>query len=922
MEAPNTAYRLFHVRRYDGATMALSAGARLGPYEVLAPIGAGGMGEVYRARDTRLNRDVAIKVLPEAFAKDPERLARFEREAQVLASLNHPHIAALHGLEESGSVCALVMEYVEGEDLAQRIARGAIPIDDVLPIARQIADALEAAHDVGVVHRDLKPANVKVRPDGTVKVLDFGLAKALDLQSSPLSGAALAADMSPTVFGGATVAGVILGTAAYMSPEQAAGRPVDRRADLWAFGVLMVEMLTGRQVFSGETITHVLASVLKTDPDWTTLPAGTPAPIRRLLRRCLEKDRKRRLDSAAAARLEIEEAIAGPSHETISMVVAPPAPGWRRALPWIAAVVVAMVAGSAAWLLKPSVPPAVVRLSIPLPAGQQLTRANQPALAISPDGRNVVYAAIQGEPAIQQLYLRALDSDESKPLAGTEGAFSPFFSPDGNMIGFFADGKLKKIAVTGGAAMTLADAPSPGGASWGRDGVLAVQLLQVGQKGLQRIAQDGSNVQPLTRIASGEFIQRWPSFLPGGDALLFVGSATGATWGGAHVAVEAVTGSEPSTSAAKILTKGTQPWYAPTGHLLYVQSGTLMAAPFDPGRQALTGDAVPVLENVMQFNTTGAAQYSLSATGTLVYLAGRVADVRSTLVWVSRDGREQPLPAVPQNYIFPRVSPDGRTLAVQIIDQEEQTWVYDVVGDRLRRLTFEGSVNNIPVWAPDGKRIAFSSNRTGVASNVFWTLADGSGGTERLTTSEHVNFPNSFSADGQLLAYVEVTPETGSDIWVLPMASRKPAPFLRAAHEETAPALSPDGRWMAYASNESGRREIFVMPYPGPGGKWQVSTDGGHEPRWNPRGGELFYRSGNRFMVMEVDTTSGFSTGKPRVLMEGPYLTSGGYPFYDVTADGQRFLMLKPVSQQTTMPTQIQVVLNFLEELKRVVPSR
>ena len=738
--------------------MPLSVGARLGSFEVLAPLGAGGMGEVYRARDTRLNRDVAIKVLPDAFLKDPGRLARFQREAEVLASLNHPHIAHIHGLEESGSVRALVMELVEGEDLAQRIARGALPVDDALRIARQIAEALEAAHEQGIIHRDLKPANVKVRPDGTVKVLDFGLAKAGEPLSSSSADAVLANSptiTSATVPGGVTGVGVILGTAAYMSPEQAAGRPVDRRSDLWAFGIVLLEMLTGRRVFTGETVSHVLASVLKSEPDWTALPPDTPAPIRKLLRRCVEKDCRRRLDSAAAARLEIEEALS-PTGDERATSVQPPGSAWRRALPWSVAAVLAIAASVATWLVKSPAPQQPVRLAINLPPGQRLAALNQPALAISPDGTKLVYVAVQdrdpnaapatqGQPAIQRLYVRALDSQEVKPVSGTEGAAGPFFSPDGQWIGFFAGGQLKKVSVNGGAAVTLALAPSPGGASWSSQGTLAVQLRQVGQQGLQQLSQEGGTPQPLTLLAKGEFIHRWPAFLPGEQALLFVGSATGATWGNSHVAVEAIAEGvrkSPAAPAATTLAKGTQPRFAPTGHLLYAQSGTLMAAPFDARRLALTGAAVPALEGVMQFNTTGAARYSVSATGTLVYVAGKLADDKSRLVWVSRGGEEQPLQAVPHNYVFPRVSPDGRRVAVEILEQEEQTWVYDVSSDHLTRLAFEGSVNNIPAWSPDGKRIAFSSNRASVASNVFWSLADGSGGAERLTTSDACQFPD------------------------------------------------------------------------------------------------------------------------------------------------------------------------------------
>jgi Tol biopolymer transport system component len=907
----------------------LTPGARLGPYDVQAPLGAGGMGEVYRARDTRLNRDVAIKVLPDAFANNPERLARFNREAQVLASLNHSNVAHIYGLERQegrdrqDGTSFIVMELVEGVTLADRIAIGAVPLDEALPIAKQIADALEAAHELGIIHRDLKPANVKVRPDGTVKVLDFGLAKALDPLSSSSTAATLA--NSPTITSplahGMTAFGVILGTAAYMSPEQAAGKPVDRRSDLWAFGVVLLEMLTGHRVFTGETVTHVLSAVLKSEPDWSLLPRDTPASIRKLLRRCLEKDRKRRLDSAADARLEIEEAIDTAGDEKV--VPATVRGEWRRALPWGVAAGLAVAASAVTWVMKEPSPQSAVRLAINLPPGQRLAALNQPALAISPDGRNLVYVATHDNGGAQQLYVRPLESQDAKPISGTEGAVGPFFSPDGQWIGFFAGGQLKKVSVSGGAVVPLASAPSPGGGSWSRDGTLAVQLMIVGQQGLQQVPEGGGEPRQLTLLAKGEFIHRWPEFLPGGRSLLFVESATGATWGSAHIAVEPIEEGEkrkPAASSRTVLAQGSQPRYAPTGHLLYAQAGTMMAAPFDARRLAVTGPAVPVLDGVMQFNMTGAAQYNLSATGTLVYLPGKISDAQSRLAWVSRTGQEQLLPAVAHNYIYPRVSPDGRRLAVEILEQEEQTWIYDISSDHLTRLAFEGSVNNIPAWSPDGKRVVFSSNRSGVASNVFWALADGSGGAERLTTSEHVNFPTSVSSKGQL-AYVEVAPDTGSDIWVLQISDRKAQPFVRTRFDETAPAFSPDGRWLAYSSTESGRREIFVQPYPGSGGKWQISTDGGHEPVWNPKGRELFYRIGSRVMAVDVDTTSGFSAGKPRALFEGPYAVGTGFPLYDVSPDGQRFLMLKPVDVQAA-PTQINVALNWLEELKRRVPVK
>ncbi|MSO21542.1 MAG: hypothetical protein EXQ56_14030, partial [Acidobacteria bacterium] len=567
---------------------------------------------------------------------------------------------------------------------------------------------------------------------------------------------------------------------------------------------------------------------------------------------------------------------------------------------------------------------AVSRLAITLPPGQRLAALDQPAIAISPDGKNLVYVASQsrdregagaavsnggqdqgqnqnqppladarGTVTAQQLYLRPLDSNEAKPIAGTEGATGPFFSPDGQWIGFFAGGKLKKVSVNGGSAVTLASAPQPGGASWSSQGTLAVQPINSTQA-LQQVSQEGGTPQPLTRLGKGENYHRWPEFLPNGQGLLFAGSSNSGTWNNAQIDVQPVGTGTPGE--AKNLAQGTQPRYAASskmgdkmaGHLLYAQAGTLMAAPFDAQRLALSGAAVPALEGMMQSGSTGAAQYSVSATGTLAYLAGGVAGDQSLLVWVSRNGEEQVLPAAPHNYRFPRVSPDGRRVAVAIADQESQVWVYDVSRDTLTRLTFEGNNNSVPAWSPDGKRIAFWSNRAG-PQNLFWQAADGSGAAERLTTSDNQNSPNSFSPDGQLLAFFEVNPQTGRDIWVLNLKDRKAQLFLKTPYEETAPKFSPDGKWLAYSSDESGRREIYVQPYPGPGGKWQISTDGGQEPVWNLKGGELFYRSGSKIMAVDVNQSrdregagvsgagsSAFSAGKPHMLFDGPYLPTTG----------------------------------------------
>jgi Tol biopolymer transport system component len=861
----------------------ITAGTRLGPYEIVSALGAGGMGEVYQAHDTKLGRDVAIKVLPEAFAHDPDRLSRFQREAKMLAALNHPAIATIYGLEQTNGTSYLVMELVSGETLQQRVTRGGrLPVEDALGICRQIAEALEAAHEKGIVHRDLKPANVKVTAEGKVKVLDFGLAKAFaggESGSDPSN--------SPTLSAAGTMQGVILGTAAYMSPEQARGKAVDKRTDIWAFGCVLYELLTGQQAFHGDTVTEILAAVLRGEPDWPALPAATPTKARDLLRRCLQKDKTLRERDAGDACMEIQEALAAQS-------VSPPTRGfarrgWREAVVLgLAGLAMAVVAGLAVWNLKlaaPQAPRPVSRFTITLPPGQQLAGLRDgPAVALSPDGTRLAYVASQGGP--QQLYLRAMDSLEAKLVPGTEGAVEPFFSPDSQWLGFFAGGKLKKISVSGGAAVALDDAGrNPRGAGWGSQGLIAFAATGVSPLFLQG-SDAGGPLQPLTRLENGEGSHRWPEFLPGGKAVLFAFSTNNTNWTNPQVAVQSIGTGE----RRNLIPGGTQPRYAPSGHLVYAQAGSLMAVTFDAQRLTAAGPAVPVVEGVLQ-SLTGAAHYSISATGSLAYVPGgvQVNQNQSRLVWVSRTGAEQPLAAPVHTYQAPRLSPVDRRVAVSIQEQGTQVWLYDLSRDTLSPLTFEGG--QFPIWTLDGKRVAFFS---GAPTNLFWQAADGSGTAERLTTSEHFQNPGSFSPDGKLLAFLIQTPRNKS-----------------------VPLFSPDGRWLVYVSTESGRPEIYAQPYPGPGGKQQISTEGGTEPVWrNDR--ELFYRNGNKMMAVDIATQPSFSAGKHRVLFEGQYLPGvGDTPNYDFDTKGQRFLMLKPVDDSPAAPTQINVVLNWTEELKQ-----
>jgi Tol biopolymer transport system component/predicted Ser/Thr protein kinase len=892
--------------------MSVNAGTRLGPYEILSAVGAGGMGEVYRAKDTRLDRIVAIKVLPKHLADRAELRERFEREAKAISSLSHPHICTLYDVGHQDGIDFLVMEYVEGETLAQRLAKGPLPIDQVLQYSIEISDALDKAHRKGVTHRDLKPGNIMMTKSGA-KLLDFGLAKLREdaAPATPLS--QLSTGKNPI-----TAQGTILGTLQYMAPEQLEGKEADARTDIFALGVVVYEMATGKKAFEGKSQASLIAAILEREPPAiSSLHPMTPPAVDRVVKRCLTKEPDERCQNAK----DLTDELKWIAEDGFQVALAPTAAvkgiralGRRALILSVGTLLVAVITGFAIWNLKPAPSRPVTRFTVTLPPGQQLAGLDSgPAVALSRDGTHVAFVARQG--GTQQIYLRAMDSLEARPIPGTEGGVSPFFAPDGRWVGFFAGGTLKKVSVSGGAALTLGVASSPRGANWGSQGTITFAPQNV--SAIQQVPDAGGTPQPLTRFGKGDVSQRWPEFLPGGKAVLFAAGPTAVNFTNARVAVQSVGTGE----RRNLVEGGMNPRYAPSGHLVYAQGGNLMAVPFDPQRLTTTGVAVPVVEGVLQSPVSGAAQYSFSATGSLVYVPGGVQSAQNKLGWVSRNGAEQLLAAPVHAYLGPRLSPDGRRVAVTITEQESHVWLYDLGRGALTRFTFEGNANNGPVWTPDGKRIAFNSNREG-ATNIFWQLADGSGGLERLTTSEYIHAPMSWSPDGQLLAFFEVNPDTQRDIWVLRMSDRKAQPFLRTQFDEAVPQFSPDGRWLAYISNETGRHEIYVQPYPGPGGKWQISTEGGTEPAWNRNGRELFYRSGNKMMAVDITTQPGFAAGTPRMLFEGRYETA---PFpttnYDVSPDGQRFLMVKPSEQEQAAPTQINVVLNWFEELKQKVPA-
>jgi serine/threonine-protein kinase len=930
------------------------------------------MGEVYRARDLRLERDVALKILPISVANDAERVARFRREAHLLASLNHPNIATIHGFEEAAvtapggaetnDIHALVLELVDGPTLADRIAQGPLPIDEACRIAQQIAEALEAAHAQGIIHRDLKPANIKLTAEDKVKVLDFGLAKAFDSMSS--GGGQLSHDVSisPTITSPAmTRIGVILGTAAYMAPEQARGKPVDKRADVWAFGCVLYEMLTGRRVFApasdgraGRTaardavdeVTDTLASVLTKEPDLTALPANTPSGLRRLLRRCLEKDRTHRLADMADARLELEEALTSRADEAPALRVSTPAASrWSGALPWtFAAVSLAVAVAIAGWTQRsrderPAL--STTRVTTDLDVSGAVT-----GFALSPDGTKLVVASQAGPTT--RLQIRRLNELNFTVLNGTEGALAPFFSPDGQWIGFFANGRLMKVASTGGAVIAICDAPGMRGATWSRDGETIVfqaalaGSLSISVGPLLRVPAGGGAPVEFSKAPSKESNEshRWPHMLPNGRAVLYSAGNVATGFNDGTIMVQPFPSGDP-----KVLYRGGfAPRYVASGHLVFLRGTTLFAAPFDLDRLELTAPPVPILDQIATDPIQGQASFDVSATGTVVYqtTAGDTASTGAPIVWIDRAGKITNLRAEPSIWGMPRFSPDGRTLALAMTDRNQtDIWTYDLSRDTTSRLTFDPSIDVMPVWTPDGRRLVYGSQRDG-ATNLYWQRADGTGEAQRLTASPIGQLPSSWHPNGRLLAFYQgVGVDNKQDIMILPIEGDetsgwkpgKPVEFLGGPFRKVWPMFSPDGRWIAYTSNESGRFEIYVRPYPGPGGKWQVSNGGGAEPFWSAKRHELLFTqaapaadSGTQLMVAAYSTSGdSFRVEKPvpwtstRIAATTPIGTYGRA--LALHPDGDRFAAM--ALQPTATPRRFVFVFNFFEELRqKAKPAR
>jgi serine/threonine-protein kinase len=885
-------------------------GKMLAHYVITSRLGKGGMGEVYQAKDQKLGRDVAIKVLPEEFARDADRVARFQREAKLLASLNHPNIAAIHGLEEDKGTNFLVLELVEGDTLADRIKAGPIPVEESLKLALQIAEAIEAAHEKGVIHRDLKPANIKVTPDGKVKVLDFGLAKAFAGEQAELN-----LSNSPTLSDAATQQGVILGTAAYMSPEQAKGKAVDKRADIWAFGVVFFEMLTGRQVFAGETVSDTLASILAREPKWQSLPSNLHPRIRLLLERCLKKEPKDRYGVINDARVDIQEVLADPSGVLVQPVAGVgPRRKLRTILPWVAAALVLglIIAGVAVWRLKPPEPRQVMRFDCDVPDGQIFGNLVwQSNLAIAPDGKQFVYSTTKG------LYLRSMDELTAKLIPGSDGATSqPFFSPDGKWIGYFcnSDRQLKKISINGGAPVTLCSVSTLMlGASWSTDNAIVYGQVP---GDIMLVSANGGTPQSLikTRSASSLF----PHILPDGKSVLYTDSASPTQL---RVMVKSIESGQP-----RELFAGAAFGYLPTGHIVYglPDSNTLFAIPFDLHTMEVKGGPVPMIEGVMGHGT----QCAVSDSGTLIYLAGTsgVGADQLTLVWVDRNGKEEPITSG-SGYLFPRISPDGTKVALRALTAANpDIWIWDLARKTMTRLTFDEASDVMSLWTPDGKRVAFRSDRGGKPS-IYWKAADGTGADELLVSALGTNIgPRSWSADGKTLIFMDFT-GTKTDVGAMSIeGDRAKKSLLSDKYNKVDPEISPDGRWMAYSSDESGRFEIYLRPYPEVnGGKWQVSTSGGDWPIWSRDGRELFYRSGDAFMAVLVKTKPTISLETPKTMFRGTYAFSGTASIgnWDVSPDGKRFLVIKSPGSAGAGggPRKINIAVNWFEELKQRVPT-
>jgi eukaryotic-like serine/threonine-protein kinase len=862
------------------------------------------MGEVYKAQDTRLGRDVAVKVLPSHLSESPELRQRFEREAKAISQLTHPHICTLYDVGSQDGVDYLVMELLEGETLSDRLAKGPLPRDQVIRCGIEITDALEKAHRAGIVHRDLKPGNIMLTRSG-VKLLDFGLAKMV-------AGPALAAEASSLPTQGVpnpplTEQGTVMGTFQYMAPEQLEGAAADARTDIFALGALLYEMATGHKAFTGKSRVSLIGSILKDEPPAiSTIAPMTPPALDRLVQTCLAKDPEDRIQTAHDVNLQLKWIAEGGSQAG----VAAPLVASRRRRDRVSWAILGALAGlllgaAAVWAVARRIggTQPVTRLAVAIPTGDSFVMDNYSTVAISPDGRRLVYVGRRSDK--RQLFLRALDAAEVAPIVGTEGAYSPFFSPDGRWVGFSVEGKLKKVALSGGEPVVICECGGLdgfGGATWGRDDTIV--LSRGWAQGLDRVPASGGSPQAVTNVsAKGEDRGHlWPEFLPGDKAVLYT-IFTGGSLDDFQIAAASL-----ATGEKKVLIKGgTFGRYAASGHLLYLRGGTLFAVPFDPGRLEITGAAFPVAEGVYE-NTNGGAGYAVSHDGTMLYAAGGLVQAQASLLWVDRHGTATPATKFKRPFQTPSISPDGKRVAVTVAAETYDTWVLDLDRDSLTRLSF-GKDDVSPIWSPDGKQIVYASSKPGVY-NLYVRAADGSGTEEGLTLEQDPSIPQSFSPDGKLMVFNKSRGRAG-EIWIYPFEKgSSPRPFLQGPYLYAGGRISPDGRWLAYQSNESGKWEVYVAAFPGPGGKWQISTDGGEHALWGPSGKEIFYVHDKKVMRAAVTTTPTFSASRPDVLFEGEY--QGGA----IAPDGNRFLMVKDETAASA-PNHLNVVLNWFEDLKR-----
>jgi serine/threonine-protein kinase len=898
--------------------MPLTPGTTLGSYSVTAKIGEGGMGEVYRARDTKLDRDVALKVLPEAFTSDPDRLARFEREAKVLASLNHPNIGHIYGLEEAEGTRALVLELIEGPTLADRIAQGPIPVDESLPIAKQIAEALEAAHEQGVIHRDLKPANVVVKGDGTVKVLDFGLAKAFQPDANDPS-----LSQSPTISltAAATQMGMVIGTAAYMAPEQAKGLPVDKRADIWAFGAVLFEMLTGKKLFEAGDVSEMLASVLIKDPDISNMGTHVPDHVRSVVRQCLIKDPKERLRDIGDVRIAMKGVFETTASVSPTEATVPQSPGWRQALPWVAAVLLAVIASLAGFGLRPSVTSPVSRFTIPAPGLSTIPIA-QP-VALSPDGQTLVYNTV--EDGLGQLYQRSMDQLEAVLIRGATGAAAPFFSPNGEWVGFYSPDEqaLMKVSLAGGppATLTPLSASEVRRASWGPDGTIV--FARAGEHpGLWSVADTGGVPQQISPMegADGSSYND-PRFFPDGSAVLFTMESGD---GERQVMVRSL-----ETGEQKVLLEGTSARLTTTGHLLFTREDSLWAVPFDANNLAVAGEPSPVLEGIQTTNN-GVGRLALGDNGSLVYVPsdiGGSSAMGRSLVWVDRNGQETELAAEPAPYRYPRISPDGTRVTIFREDQEEDVWIWELSGETLTPLTFGPGPDVYGEWTPDSERVISSSQR-GNSESLLWRAADFTGGANLISEAEGRQLANAVAPDGSVVVFARLPPGAAdTDLQIVSLTDDPVTEdLLSTESEEHNAAISPNGRWFAYQSDLSGEDEVYVRSFPDAeaAGQIQISTSGGQKPVWGPDGDELFYVNDNRLWSVDISMEPSYSRGTPTMVIDDGYALEAHFGRnYDVDPDtGDRFLMVKPFGgERGVASSSINVVQNWFEELTRLVPT-